>query len=74
MVGISIRDATLLTAAVIFVVLYGLLVYWAPAAVFDARGNMRTFGIGRPETTVVPLWMCVMMLAVLSYAAAKRMA
>jgi len=64
----------MLTAAVIFLVFYGLLVYWRPVAVFDNQGNMRPFGIGRTETTVIPLWMCVMMLAVLSYAAAKRMA
>lgn len=74
MANISPRDKTILTAAAIFIVLYGLLVHWAPAAVFDARGNTRPFGVGRRETTVVPLWLCVIMLAVLSYAAAKRMA
>ncbi len=68
------RDSVMLMAAVVFLVCYGVLVWWRPAAVFDSQGNMRPFGIGRTETTVVPLWMCVVMLAVLSYAAAKRMA
>lgn len=68
------RDSVIMIAAVIFLVCYGLLVFWRPAAVFDSRGNMRPFGIGRTETTIIPLWMCVVMLAVLSYAAAKRMA
>lgn len=67
------RDNIMLTAVAIFVFLYAALVYWRPAAVFDAKGNTRPFGIGRTETTVVPLWLCVVMLAVLSYAAAKRM-
>lgn len=67
------HDNIMLTAVAIFIFLYAMLVYWRPAAVFDAKGNMRPFGIGRPETTVMPLWLCVVMLAVLSYAAAKRM-
>lgn len=74
MILASGRDSVMLMAATIFLVCYGLLVYWRPAAVFDGQGNMRPFGIGRAETTVIPLWMCVMMLAILSYAAAKRMA
>ncbi len=69
-----LRDAIILKALVMFLVLYAILVAWRPAAVFDARGNARPFGIGRARTTVTPLWMCMMMLAVLSYAAAKRMA
>jgi|SaaInlV_100m_DNA_2_1039680.scaffolds.fasta_scaffold280719_1 hypothetical protein len=68
------RDNTILTAAVIFLVLYGVLVYWRPGAVFDSKGNMRPFGVGRSETTVMPLWLCVTMLAILSYATARRMA
>ena len=68
------RDTIMITAVSVFLVLYGMLVYWRPAAVFDAQGNMRPFGVGRPNTTVVPLWMCVMMLAILSYAWAKRLA
>jgi len=68
------HDNIMLTAVAIFIFLYAALVYWRPAAVFDAKGNMRPFGIGRHETTVVPLWLCVMMLVVLSYAVAKRMA
>ena len=68
------KDTMMITATSIFLILYGVLVYWRPSAVFDAQGNMRPFGIGRPNTTIVPLWMCVMMLAVLSYAWAKRLA
>lgn len=71
---VSRKDTMMITATSIFLVLYGMLVYWRPAAVFDTQGNMRPFGIGRPNTTIVPLWMCVMMLAVLSYAWAKRLA
>jgi hypothetical protein len=67
------RDNIMLTGVAMFIFLYAVLVYWRPAAVFDAKGNMRPFGIGRPDTTVMPLWLCVVMLAVLSYAAAKRM-
>jgi uncharacterized membrane protein YozB (DUF420 family) len=69
-----LRDTIILKALVMFLVFYAILVAWRPAAVFDSRGNTRPFGIGRAQTTVTPLWMCVMMLAVLSYAAAKRLA
>ncbi len=69
-----LRDTVIVTALTMFLVLYGVLVVWQPAAVFDARGNARPFGIGRAQTTVTPLWLCVMMLAVLCYAAAKRLA
>jgi len=44
------------------------LVQWLkPAIVFDEHGQYRQFGIGHRRTTVFPIWVVTIVLAVLSY-------
>lgn len=41
-----------------------------PPFVYHPDGSLRDFGIGYKQKTVVPLWLCTLVVAILSYGAA----
>lgn len=55
------------TAIVIFLVFYIGVNYLQPSILYDEYGNIRPFGLGYTNTTVIPVWMFAIFLGVLSY-------
>ena len=53
----------------LFMGLFGLFHWAQPAFAYDSQGNFRSFGIGQTDTTVVPIWLVVLIIAVISYLA-----
>ena len=51
----------------LFITLFGLMVYMKPTCVFNKDGTMRQFGIGYRNKTVIPIWLIVIIMAYLSY-------
>lgn len=51
----------------LFMVLFGIMVYLKPNFVFNKDGTMRQFGIGYRNKTVIPIWLIVIIMAYLSY-------
>ena len=51
----------------LFMVLFGIMVYLKPNFVFNKDGTMRQFGIGYRNKTVIPIWLIVIIMAHLSY-------
>lgn len=57
----------LLASMAVFTVLFLLLVAVKPNFVFDHDGAFRHFGVGNTSKTVIPMWLCVIMLSLMSY-------
>lgn len=51
----------------LFMVLFGLVVYLKPNFIFNKDGTFRQFGIGFRNKTVIPIWLIVIILAYISY-------
>jgi hypothetical protein len=52
---------------VIFIILYTLVLSFKPAFIFKNDGNLRNFGIGFRDKTVIPAWLLAIILAIISY-------
>jgi len=51
----------------LFMMLFGIMVYLKPNFIFNKDGTMRQFGIGYRNKTVIPIWLIVIIMAYLSY-------
>ena len=56
-----------LTAIIVFLFLYTILVTVKPGLMFTKEGLIRDFGIGYKNKTILPLWLTVIILAIFSY-------
>ncbi len=52
---------------VVFIILYTLVLSFKPAFIFKKDGNLRNFGIGFRDKTVIPAWLLAIILAIISY-------
>lgn len=55
------------TAMVIFLLSFGLFHMVKPAFAYLPNGAFRPFGVGFRNKTVIPVWVVVIVLAILSY-------
>ena len=52
----------------IFLFLYLMVIILKPCIVFDKRNNcLRNFGVGYKNTSILPLWLCTIFIAIISY-------
>ena len=56
-----------LTAIIVFLFLYIILVTIKPGLMFTKEGLIRDFGIGYKNKTVTPVWLITIILAIISY-------
>jgi hypothetical protein len=56
-----------LTAIIVFLFLYIILVTIKPGLMFTKEGHIRDFGIGYKNKTVTPVWLITIILAIISY-------
>ena len=56
-----------LVSIVIFLLLFALIMFIKPTIIFDKNGRPRDFGIGYKNKTILPLWLTVIILAIISY-------
>ena len=62
-----IKQHTTSLSILLFMILFGIMVYLKPNFVFNKDGTMRQFGIGYRNKTVIPIWLIVIIMAYLSY-------
>jgi hypothetical protein len=62
-----IREHSVSFAVLLFVTVYLILNTAKPAFLYDQHGSLRTFGLGYKNKTVIPMWLTVIALAILSY-------
>lgn len=57
----------LIVSMLLFSILFAFVVMIKPNFIFDYDGAFREFGVGNSSKTVVPMWLFVIVLALLSY-------
>lgn len=60
-------------AIVIFVIGVGILAMMKPRFIYNDDGTLREFGLGYRKKTIVPLWLAVIILAILAYSVAIQL-
>jgi hypothetical protein len=56
-----------LVSIIVFLLLFAIIMVTKPNIMFDKNGKPREFGIGYKNKTILPLWLAVIILAILSY-------
>lgn len=62
-----IRNHTNAVAILIYLILFGTLVFIKPNFLYNKDGSLRNFGIGKSKKTVIPIWLLAIILSILSY-------
>ena len=70
MIEFSVQPGSLTYSIILFVVLVAIIQYFKPACLYNSNGSFKTFGLGYRNKTIVPIWLVVLILAILSYVAA----
>lgn len=56
-----------LVSIIVFLLLFAIIMITKPNIMFDKHGKPREFGIGYKNKTILPLWLAVIILAIISY-------
>lgn len=52
----------------VYFISYGILLWFKPGIIFDpSKTGLRPFGVGYKNTTILPLWLVSILLAIFSY-------
>ena len=52
----------------VYICLYFLIIYFKPSFMYDEKNKcFRQFGVGYKNTTILPLWLISIVLAIISY-------
>lgn len=52
----------------VYITLYCMIVYFKPSFIYDEKNEcFRQFGVGYKNTTILPLWLISIILAIISY-------
>jgi hypothetical protein len=62
-----IRDNKIIIVVLIFLLAFFSLNYAKPAFMYNENGTTKQFGVGYKRRTVLPLWLIVIFLSILSY-------
>lgn len=54
-------------AIALFVILFTLVNVMKPVLLYNSDGSLRPFGLGYRKRTVVPLWLVVILLSILTF-------
>ncbi len=58
----------LIAIILVYIVLYSLIVYIKPEIIYENKSDsLREFGVGYKKTTILPLWLTSILLAIISY-------
>jgi hypothetical protein len=53
---------------IVYIALYFVIIKLKPEIIFENRNNcLRSFGVGYQHTTILPLWLTSILLAIFSY-------
>ena len=64
----SVHYDIVLVVLVLYICLYASVVYIKPSFMYDEKnGCFRQFGVGYKNTTILPLWLVSILLAIISY-------
>jgi hypothetical protein len=62
-----IEKKPILTAIILYLILFGLIQLLKPAFLYNTDGSIRDFGIGYRNKTILPVWLLAIILGILCY-------
>ena len=62
-----IKKHSISTAIIIFLVIFIIFAYLKPHFLYGKDNSLRTFGLGKSNSTILPIWLFVIILAIMSY-------
>tara|TARA_Y100000591_G_C21664718_1_gene609686 strand:- start:601 stop:828 length:228 start_codon:yes stop_codon:yes gene_type:complete len=62
-----IKNHTISTAIILFIIIYIFCIIGKPAFMFNKNGAIRHFGLGKRNSTIIPIWLLVIILAIMIY-------
>lgn len=66
----NLKKNTLQCSLLLYIILVLSLIYAKPKFLLNSDGSLKQFGTGN-DKTVFPFWLCVLLLAMLSYYVCK---
>lgn len=54
-------------AFIIYIVIAGLIILLKPSCFFDENGKLKYFGTGKKNSTIMPLWLVIFLIAIVAY-------
>ena len=62
-----IKKNSISATIMIFVIFFIIFVYLKPNFLFNKKGAIRNFGLGKTNSTILPIWLFVIITAITSY-------
>ena len=62
-----IRKNRLSVSILLFLIIFITIVQLKPGILFNKDGSIRNFGLGKSNTSIIPVWLFGILIAVLSY-------
>jgi len=62
-----IRENITTVSILLFVLMFGLIILFKPALLYNKDGSIREFGIGYKNKTILPIWLLSIILGIISY-------
>ena len=62
-----INNHTIGATIFIFIIIYMIFITMRPSFLFTKDGAIRHFGLGKRDSTIIPIWLFVIILAILIY-------
>lgn len=66
-IRLNIRKNMTSFSILLFVIIFALIQYIQPNFLYDDKGRIRLFGIGKKKKTIFPIWLLTIILAIFSY-------
>jgi hypothetical protein len=67
MYKLLVKKQPLSLTVLLFVILYATVQALKPAFLYRKNGELRKFGIGYREKTIMPAWLLAIIIAIISY-------
>ena len=62
-----VRKNNISLSITLFILIFIIIIYLKPGFLFNNKGMIRNFGLGKTNCSIVPLWLFVILISILSY-------
>ena len=63
----NIKKNRLSVSIILFLIIFITILQFKPAFLFNKDGSIRNFGLGKSNTSIIPIWLFGILIATLSY-------
>lgn len=63
----TMKNNVINLSILLFIIIFILFVQLKPSFLYNKNGTLRTFGLGKSNCTILPIWLFVIVISILSY-------